>query len=362
MRYNIAGDTVMIDISFKKFLNYIRFKNDVKNKKIITSSFPTFITFQASAYCNTNCQLCPVGIGVKGPKQGFFDFNLFKKIINETKSYLIQIHFADWGEPFLNPDIFKMILYAEENKIITSASTNLHRFLDDRDIMKILDCRLSRLSISLHGVTQKTYDSYQPNKDFNQTLEKIHSLIELKKNRKTNKPIIDITFAITKKNQHEIPDMIQLAQKLKVHCTLYTASLNMRFYSGNDVKIMNLIKEWGQDKNFELIDNVIYHKNTINKLYQTIMQQGTLDYKKIDAERLTSRHFCLDPWQTLIVNWDGTISLCCVDYYKYLLGDTKKESIIDIWNNARYQNVREYLKTGLNKAKENIPCSKCISY
>jgi MoaA/NifB/PqqE/SkfB family radical SAM enzyme len=352
----------MNGFTLKKFFNYIKFKNDLKNKNIITSSFPTFITFQASAYCNTNCQLCPVGVGIKGPEKGFLDFNLFKKIINEAKSYLIQIHFADWGEPFLNPDIFNMILYAEHNKILTSASTNLHRFSNDEDLMKILDCRLSQLSISLHGITQSTYESYQPNKDFNLTLEKIHTLIELKKKRKTLKPMIDLTFAITKKNQHEIPDMIQLAQELNVRYTLYTASLNMRFYSGNDVKIMNIIKEWGQDKNLELLNNVKYHKNTINKLYQTILKEGKVDYNKIDELKFTTRHFCVDPWQSMIVNWDGTISLCCVDYYKYLLGDTKKESIIDIWNNSRYQNAREYLKTGRNRMGENIPCSGCISY
>ena len=143
-------------LTIKKIANYLKYENDLRKRRIVTSSFPPVITFQPSAYCNTNCQLCPVGLGIKGPERGFLDFKSFRKVIDEAKEYLIQIAFADWGEPFLNPRIFDMIKYAEQNKILTHASTNLHFFKDKRKLNSLLDSELSFLTISLHGVSQET--------------------------------------------------------------------------------------------------------------------------------------------------------------------------------------------------------------
>jgi radical SAM protein with 4Fe4S-binding SPASM domain len=352
----------MKNITFKKIMNYIRYQKDLKNKKVKTLSFPPGIEIQAASFCNSNCQLCPVGLGIKGADKGFLKFEQFKKIIDESKNYLIKIYFGDWGEPFLNPDIFDMIYYAEKNKILTSASTNLHRFINEDDLMKLLDSNLSSLTISLHGITQKTYEKYQPNKDLKTVLKKIDSLIELKKSKKMKKPKINLAFAITKKNQHEIPLIIEYSKKLGVNYTLYTASLNLRFYQGDDKKILNMINNWGQDKYFNFLNNIKFRKKTINELYKTILTEGKMDFTQMDKLQLTGRHFCVDPWRSMVVNWDGTISLCCVDYYKYIAGDTKNESIIDIWNNDKYQNIRKYLRKDLDINDENIPCSKCIRY
>ncbi len=150
----------------KKSINYLKYLQDMKNRKVVTSSYPPDITFQASAYCNTNCRLCPVGLGIKGPPKGFLSLENFKKVIDEMKDVLIKITFADWGEPFLNPDIFDMIKYAEKNKVITHALTNLHHFNNEDDLRKISASGLSFLSVSLHGITQETYELYQPGQRF----------------------------------------------------------------------------------------------------------------------------------------------------------------------------------------------------
>jgi radical SAM protein with 4Fe4S-binding SPASM domain len=349
-------------LTFKKILNYLRYKNDIKHRKIVTSSFPIFIAFQSSAYCNSNCKLCPVGLGIKSGEKGYLEFNNYKQIIDEAKKYLINIFFGDWGEPFLNPDIFDMIKYAERNKIVTSASTNLHHFKNEKDLINLLNCGLSYLTISLHGVSQKTYEAYQPNKNFKEIVKKIKIIIDLKKKLKSKKPIIDLMFAISKKNQHEIERMWQFAKELGVNYSMYTASLNLRFYSNDYKKLVELIEEWAQDGNFNLINNTKSGKGTINKFYKTILKERKINFNKLDKVGLTARHFCIDPWTSLVVNWNGTISLCCVDYSKYVMGDTNKESIINIWNNKNYKNIRNYLLNEQIEEYVDIPCRNCIRY
>lgn len=352
-------------ITCRKIINYIKYKIDTKYKRIITSSFPPLISFQSSAYCNTSCRLCPVGLEMKGVEKGFLEFGKFKQVIDEAKKYLMGIHFGDWGEPFLNPDIFDMIKYAEDNKIMTAVSTNLHQFKNEDDLFNLLDCGLSFLTISLHGVTQETYETYQPNKSFEETDKKIKTLISLKKKLGKKKPVIDLAFVITKKNQHEIKKMRQFTKYLGVDCRMYTASLNLRFYLDDDKKIVRLIKEWAQDDKYDLCDNVRRGrrgKSKIKKIYETILKEQKVDFDSLDEQGLTSRHFCSDPWTSLVVNWNGTVSLCCVDYSKYVMGDISKESMTVIWNNAEYINLRKYLRNQTLDIHMNHPCRNCIRY
>lgn len=354
--------TVTDYLTYEKVINYLKYLNDFRKRKIVTSSFPPMITFQASAFCNSNCRLCPVGLELRGPEKGFLKFDVFSKVINESRKYLITVFFADWGEPFLNPYIFDMIQYAEAKRIITRASTNLHRFKNEDDLKELLDCGLSFLTISLHGVSQETYGAYQPNKSFQAIVEKINTLVSLKKQFKRKKPIIDLAFAITKKNQHEIEKMQCFAKEMGLNSTIYTASLNLRFYLKDPNAMTRMVSEWAQNNKIDSRSNDERNKQKINELYEAIKKNNQTDFDALDKLHLTTRHFCIDPWESLTVNWNGTVSLCCTDYSKYVLGDVCEESIAKIWNNEKYRHVREFL-LGVSAVNDiDFPCKQCIRY
>lgn len=349
-------------LTYKKVINYLKYLNDFRKRQIVTSSFPPMITFQASAYCNSNCRLCPVGLGIKGPEKGFLKFDVFSKVINEASEYLTTILFADWGEPFLNLNIFNMIKYAEAKRIITRASSNLLWFKSEDDLKELLDCGLSFLTISLHGVSRETYDAYQPNKNFQAVVEKIKTLVSLKKQLKRKKPIIDLAFAITRKNQNEIEKMQWFAKELGLISNIYTASLNLRFYLDDPNSVTRLVTEWAQNDRIDLCNNDEREKQKINELYGAIKKDNQADFDALDKLHLTSRHFCVDPWESLTVNWNGTVSLCCTDYSKYVMGNVCEESIIKIWNNEKYKFVRGFLLGRLAVNDEDFPCKYCIRY
>ena len=347
-------------LTFQKLVNYAKYRNDLGRRQVVTSSFPPQITFEASAYCNSNCRLCPVGLKIEGPQKGFLRFDTFQKVIDKAKNYLIRIDFADWGEPLLNPDIFDMIKYGQGKRIMAALSTNLHAVKNEDDLKRIVDSGLSFITISLHGASQESYEAYQPGRDFKETVDKIENLIRLKRSLRRATPIIDVVFAITKKNQHEVRKMLQFAKDIGVDSIIYTASLNLRFYMGDADKLAELISEWAQIEPLGLTDNTVFRKGGAIELYRAVLG-GKVSFDELDKLELTGRHVCLDPWRYLVVNWDGTISLCCVDYRKHVMGDTHTESIIEIWNNKRYQAVRNYLR-GTGADDSEIPCKRCIMY
>jgi radical SAM protein with 4Fe4S-binding SPASM domain len=60
----------------------------------------------------------------------------------------------------------------------------------------------------------------------------------------------------------------------------------------------------------------------------------------------------------LIIRADGSVPLCCNDYYKEVnFGNVKNERIIDIWNKPFYRKIRNEIKRGIF----NLPiCKRCL--
>ena len=79
-----------------------------------------------------------------------------------------------------------------------------------------------------------------------------------------------------------------------------------------------------------------------------------IDYQS----KLNSIEVCPQPFKGLAVNFDGTVSICCVDWsHGTLVGDTKKESIVDIWFG---QKLREFRLMHLRKERNKISaCADC---
>ena len=63
------------------------------------------VAWEITADCNLSCALCPVTKGLERP-QGHMDPALFRRLLDETGDFVFTLLFWDWGEPFVNPDIF----------------------------------------------------------------------------------------------------------------------------------------------------------------------------------------------------------------------------------------------------------------
>ena len=66
---------------------------------------------------------------------------------------------------------------------------------------------------------------------------------------------------------------------------------------------------------------------------------------------------CFYPFYQIIVDIDGTVTVCPHDWRKTpIMGNAVKENIVDIWNNTKFRYIREKL---IKDNRNFIPCSKC---
>ena len=122
-----------------------------------TLGYPYMAHISPSGVCDLSCDLCPSFAPETRGKQ-LLPFDTFKKFIDETGDYLLYIILWSWGEPLLNPEIYKMIAYAKERNILSVTSSNLNR-LSREDARALVSSGLDALIVrKLQPVADLAYD------------------------------------------------------------------------------------------------------------------------------------------------------------------------------------------------------------
>ena len=322
----------------KKFLNLI--KIGVQHqflKNPVVKGYPTRLVIDPINICNLKCPLCPTGQGKNGQPKGTMKLNHFKQIIDELGDYLYEIDLFNWGEPFLNKNIYEMIKYANEKNVKVKISSNLS-CLEKEDINKIALSELDTLIVSLDGASQESLNKYRCGADFKRVIENIKGIEKQKKILKKNSPEIIWQFLIMKHNEHEIEKAKKMAKKLRISIDFrpVRTDLGQEIFENDKTKIEKYQK-WLPSKD-------VYSR---------------FDYKK--KKKKSKLKTCMFLWTQSTISWDGTVYPCCAVYdFKYNFGNMFKEgSFRKIWNNKMYQEARKIVRDKKVINSSNV-CSPCM--
>ncbi len=322
---------LLTKLNFTRILNaskiYISFNlaRLFKNQK--AKGLPLSITIEPTTACNLGCPECPSGLKQFTRPEGNLKIDFYKKVIDEAKRHAFYLNFYFQGEPFINPDFLEMVSYANQQKMYTATSTNAH-FLTEKKAEKTVKSGLSRLTISIDGTTQETYESYRKQGELAKVLEGTKNILKWKKELKSKTPYVIFQFLVVKPNEHQIEDAKQLAEEIGVD--------EIRF------------------KTAQLYD----YKNG-NELMPSIEKYARYKKKKDGTYQLKNQMLneCWRMWSSCVVTWDGKIVPCCFDKdAKHQLGDLAQNSLKNIWQNEKYTGFRKALLT--NRQEIDI-CKNC---
>ncbi len=319
----------------KIFLNILRY---FKNKgKIIIKNKPVVAQIESSSNCNLRCKMCirpKIGLPI-----GNLSFENFKKILDKLDS-LFKIHLQGQGEPFMNPELFEMIEYANKKGIVVMLNTNA-TLLTKENIEKICKTEIGGISISIDSVKKEKYENIRRGAKFERVLENVKLLTsELKKKKKTT--IVSFAVVILKDNFEELEEFVDLAERLGVQRILFqtiqTKEDYIKKYDNETKKQINIEKE--------KIKNKI---EKIKKLGKNKKITVVFDQPKSNG--------CIWPWRSIYITWNGYVTPCCkiLDYRKPYFGNILKQDFWEIWNGKEYQMFRKLLK----QRKAPLACKGC---
>lgn len=313
------------------FLQYFTFKP----AKVF--GYPLKLSFDPSSACMLKCPLCPTGQGKNGRSLGKMEFGNYKKVVDEMSPYLYEIDLNNWGEPFLNQNLAKMVEYAHKKKIRTSVNTNLNVPLSENEVVEMINAGLDQLYVSMDGITQETYEKYRQGGNLKTVMDNIKLFSRKKDELGVENPFIVWQFLIMKHNEHEIPGLARVKEELGVN-KLVKGSL--RSDMGDEIFTEDR-KKVEKTANFLPSDD----------------KYSRYDYEK--KERKLKKNYCHFLWFVSVINWNGSVAPCCSSYYeKFDFGNAFEEGFKKIWNNEKYVAARKAVAKKMPESK--TVCDNCI--
>jgi radical SAM protein with 4Fe4S-binding SPASM domain len=297
-------------------------------------SVPLSLHIDPSNSCNFRCSFCPTGrrdllAEVKRP-QGLMAPELFFRIIDQvhamTRTHrrkIKKLHLYKDGEPLLNPHFFALAAYAKSKGVADEVSTTTNgSLLNESVIDKLIDCRIDSVRISIEQVTDAGYARITGTRArYDAIRENVARLFHAKKTRRSGLRIIakitDCGLSADEKATF-IRDFSPIADEVRIDTLMgWSASDRADFTLGHHV-------DTGMDGSSPIVD----------------------------------RECCPEPFSSLAINFDGSVSVCCVDWsHGTIVGDARHQDLESIWNGER---LRAFRLKHLTGRRQEIPvCAHC---
>lgn len=288
---------------------------------------PISIAIEPTTSCNLRCPECPSGLRSFTRATGMLQTEMFRNVIDQLAPTLNYLTFYFQGEPYLNPRFLEMVKYGSGKGIYTATSTNAH-FLSDDVAKSTIESSLDRLIISIDGTSQDSYQSYRIGGSLEKVKEGAERIVYWRKKLRSSTPHIVFQFLVVRKNEHQIPEVYDLASKIGVDQVVLKTAQIYDYKNGSDL----IPKQQKYSR---------YKQN----------EDGTYSIKN-DLD-----NHCWKMWHSCVITWDGKVVPCCFDKdAQYTLGDLSKDSFTEIWNGDAYQQFRQSL---LRSRQEIEMCKNC---
>lgn len=258
-------------------------------------SFPVHLDLELAGKCQLACTMCPYGTGdFDESLQGMMSTEMALEAIHQgAQGGARSIKMNFRGEPGLSKDLIPMVETAKAFGFVEVAiNTNLTAF-SRRRLIDLCDVGLDLMIISIDGATQDTYEAIRVNGDWSKLIRNMHFI-----HKQPNRPRLRIQMVVQERNSHEVD--------------LFHES----FSSLCDELVLQPIRESNQGQ----------------------------------------RTQCPQPWQRMVIAWDGQVFLCCSNWAnENPVGHFPETSLRDIWSNGNARLLR-YTAGDPNRGE---PCKSC---
>ncbi len=297
-----------------------------KLETVIPLKTPYVLMLGIASACNFKCIYCPCSaqelLKEHNVKKGIMPYDLFTKIIDDLDDFpdkLKVLRLVKEGEPLLNKRFADMVRYAKKKQPSVEIDTTTNASLLTPELSdSIIEAGLDKIFISLQGINAKSYKKLSGvDIDFDKLLENIYYFC---KKRGRCKVYI------------KVPDISVNEVEKEMFFKMFSAHADEMF-------IEHIIPTWpGFDlSSVKKDDGIGYYGQPVHSGYIKV---------------------CPIMFYDMTVDPDGSVPPCQLDWlHKTPLGNVNNESLFQIWNGARFNELRKFHLRG-NRSKHPF-CGKC---
>lgn len=275
---------------------------------------PLSLDLELAAICDLACAYCYRQTYVTPDKT--MPTKMAKELIHEAAELGVASLKLNWrGEPLLHKNLCEIIKYAKSQGILDVIINTNATQLNNAYAEKLLDSGIDYVIFSFDGGTKETYEKnrisrFKDNK-FEDVCGNIKNFCDLKKKKGLAFPYTRVQMVLT-------PDAFNEQQQFKQIFEDYVDEVCVNNYDerGQGVEQLN------QNERGEYISKIKKHG----------LSEETIYLKQYDGEILISksRLTCQQPFQRMLITYDGRVSMCCFDWGSmYTIGYVSEKSFQD---------------------------------
>ncbi|MDQ1264545.1 MAG: radical protein [Campylobacterota bacterium] len=272
------------------------------------------VNFDICTFCNHKCTFC----SNSDPRTIKYQTSLndFRKVMQNVTKYVepSELGLSAKGEVLVNKEFVQIIESSKKDFNIPYVyfSTN-GALLDKTKAIQVIEAGIDSIKFSINAVDVQTYKNVHQVDDFNVVIENFKNLLELKKSKY---PKLKLTISsVINMDEKELKSMFK--------------------------------KLFGE--NFELIDMISVYAITY-----------TPKFNEISSSKVVTKK-CSIPFKELYINSDGSLGLCCKDYFDEInFGSLLDSDFMDIYNGDKFKEIRAMHEN--NVFPDNHLCKNCLLY
>ncbi len=272
------------------------------------------LNFDVCTFCNHKCHFCSNSDERTIKYQTSVDE--FKQVMSNVLKYVEceELGLSAKGEVLVNNDFTKIVRSSKEDFNIPYIYISSNgALLNNEKAIEIIEAGMDSIKFSINAVTRESYKEVHKVDDFDKVIQNYKNLLRLKREKYPN---------------------------LKVFLS-----------SVIDMSKEDLEKEFRNilgDEEYELIDGVSLYSLTF-----------TPKFEVKSNEKVTKK--CSIPFNELYINSDGTLGLCCKDYFDEInFGSLLEHDFMELYNSQAFTQVREMHKT--SEFPDGHLCKNCLLY
>lgn len=295
---------------------------------------PNAARLESTTNCQLRCPECPIrkkDNDILG--RGYLTYDAFLKFI-KANPQVKRIELSNYGEPFLNPELAKILVAGEENGItFTFVNGSNFNHVTDETLEAIVKARVERISFSIDGASNQTYQQYRVGGDFDRVIDNIRRLNRYKAQYHADYPRLTWQFVVMKSNYHETLRAKQMAVELGMSIS-YTLDRREDFTPDNEAELMRI----------------------------TGLKSTRYSDNKARLVRSMKAVTCSQMVWSPQINWDGRLLGCCYSYKRDWGENVFDSDLRTVMNTDRYRKMIQFLFGGQGSLDADTPCRICSQW
>ena len=289
---------------------------------------PLCIDIETAAICDLACPFCFRQFLATPDK--LIDPEFCYSIIDQASELGVPSIKFNWrGEPLLHPKLPEFIAYAKKKGILeTIINTNATR-LNEKIAKNLIAAGLDFMIYSFDGGTKETYEKMRPGRfkknDFETVYENIKRFSDVRRQTKSALPYTKIQMVLTKES---------FAEK-ELFFNLFSQYVD-------DVSVSQYTERGGGISDIDEEARAIYERGIL----EHGLPKGTPYMRDPQGNLFLSkqRKPCEQPFQRLLVTYEGRVGMCCFDWgASHPIGYLREEAYR---NEAEYDKIVSRSKSG----------------